>query len=86
MTLPMYFLWRVVNPYNNATFMHICFVILLTSLVHANSMIQNTKTWLVHCFNSRLFSCHRRINMAGLSTRTVPHLADAIHAAVTCIP
>eukprot|EP00897_Mesotaenium_endlicherianum_P005269 jgi/Mesen1/4770/ME000242S03944 len=25
-----------------------------------------------------------RISMAGLSSRTVPHLADAIHAAVTC--
>lgn len=25
----------------------------------------------------------RRISMAGLSSRTVPHLADAIHAAVT---
>ena len=24
----------------------------------------------------------RRISMAGLSSRTVPHLADAIHAAV----
>ncbi|GKD25115.1 aspartate aminotransferase, cytoplasmic [Tanacetum coccineum] len=26
-----------------------------------------------------------RISMAGLSSRTVPHLADAIHAAVTTI-
>jgi hypothetical protein len=25
----------------------------------------------------------RRINMAGLGPKTVPHLADAIHAAVT---
>lgn len=25
----------------------------------------------------------RRISMAGLSSKTVPHLADAIHAAVT---
>lgn len=40
-------------------------------------------TWLVligvHMFRP---GC-RRISMAGLSSRTVPHLADAIHAAVT---
>ncbi|ONM37722.1 glutamate-oxaloacetate transaminase1 [Zea mays] len=33
--------------------------------------------------NSEQVAFMRRISMAGLSMRTVPHLADAIHAAVT---
>lgn len=33
--------------------------------------------------NSCFFTLCRRISMAGLSSKTVPHLADAIHAAVT---
>lgn len=40
----------------------------------------NCQLWLLSpCF----LSICRRISMAGLSSRTVPHLADAIHAAVT---
>lgn len=50
---------------------------------HVLSCINNYDASLGPFFLLSHLSVCRRISMAGLSTRTIPHLADAIHAAVT---
>lgn len=51
--------------------------------------LSNLWTNVIYPWNSWLIldanACCRRISMAGLRSKTVPHLADAIHAAVTRI-
>ncbi|GKB48087.1 hypothetical protein Tco_0898840 [Tanacetum coccineum] len=69
---------------NNNSSLLCCHSNIITAPYPIAAISQTSTTSCVEASSGLRYIC-RRISMAGLSFRTVPHLADVIYAAVTTI-
>ncbi|GJX82465.1 hypothetical protein Tco_0331946 [Tanacetum coccineum] len=76
---------RSATSFNNSSSSLLCCHSNIIAATHPFAAISQTSaTSCVEASSGLRYIC-RRISMVGLSSRTVPHLADVIHAAVTTI-